>query len=151
MSSIVAKVMSAPISRDEVARALAGAGYGAQVVFWGVVRDHNEGRRVQAVTYDAHAPLAEKTFREIGEEARKRWGEELCVVIVHRTGRLEVGEPSVVIGVASAHRDAAYEASRYAIEQLKVRSPIWKHEHYVEGDSEWLQGHVLSRRPGPPE
>lgn len=150
MSSILAKVTGAPIAHDEVARELAGSGYGAQVVFRGVVRDVNEGRRVRAVTYDAHPPLAEKTFREIGEEAHARWGEELRVLIVHRTGRLEVGEASVVIGVASAHRDAAYEASRYCIEQLKVRSPIWKKEHYAEGDSEWLQGHALSR-PGSPE
>ena len=149
MSSILAKVISAPIVHHEVDRELAGPGYGAQVVFWGLVRDHNEGRRVRAVTYDAHAPLAEKTFREIGEEALARWGDDLRIVVLHRTGRLEVGEASVVIGVASGHRDAAYEASRYVIEQLKVRSPIWKKEHYAEGDSVWLQGHAMSRQSSP--
>ncbi len=149
MSSILAKLISAPIAHDDVSRELTGSECGAQVVFWGVVREHNQGRPVLAVTYDAHAPLAEKTFREIGEEACTRWGEDLRVVILHRTGRLEVGEASVVIGVASAHRDEAYQASRYVIEQLKARSPIWKQEHYLDGDSEWLGGHVLSRRSSP--
>ncbi len=149
MSSILAKVISTPIVHDEVSRELAGPEHGAQLVFWGVVREQNEGRRVLSVTYDAHAPLAEKTFREIAEEACARWGEDLRVVVLHRTGRLEIGEASVVIGVASAHRDEAYQASRYLIEQLKVRSPIWKQEHYLDGDSEWLAGHVLSRRSSP--
>jgi molybdopterin synthase catalytic subunit len=149
MSSILAKIVSAPIVHEDVARELAGAECGAQVVFWGLVRKLNEGRTVLAVTYDAHAPLAEKTLREIGEEARGRWGADLRVVIMHRTGRLEVGEASVVIGVASPHRDEAYQASRYIIEQIKVRSPIWKQEHYADGDSEWLAGHSLSRRGTP--
>ncbi len=150
MSSILAKLLSAPIAQDDVSRALTGSEYGAQLVFWGVVRGRNQGRVVQSVTYDAYAAYAEKTFREIGEEACARWGEGLRVVILHRTGRLEVGEASVVVGVAAAHRDEAYQASRYLIEQLKTRSPIWKQEHYLDGDSEWLEGHVLSRRPGTP-
>jgi molybdopterin synthase catalytic subunit len=107
------------------------------------VRDHNEGKKVSAVSYDVHAPLAEKTFREIGLEAQERWGHDLRIAIIHRAGRLEVGEASVVVGVGSGHRDEAFQASRYLIEQVKVRSPIWKQEHYADGDSEWLQGHSL--------
>jgi molybdopterin synthase catalytic subunit len=143
-----ARVTRERIRHDEVEALLAGPGFGAQLLFWGVVRDRNDGRRVQAVSYDVHAPLAERTFREIGEEARRRFGADLRVVIVHRAGRLAVGEASVVVGVASPHRDAAYDASRFAIEQLKVRSPIWKQEHYVDGDSEWLRGHTLRARAG---
>lgn len=146
MSSIVARVTDEPLSIEPLSRALRRDGAGAQLVFSGVVRDRNDGRRVLAVTYDAHPALAERTFREIAEEARARWGADLGVVVAHRTGRLAAGEVSVVIGVASAHRDAAYQASRYVIEQLKVRSPVWKQEHYAEGDSTWLEGRSLRGR-----
>lgn len=141
--AVIARVVNGPIRHEAVAEALAAPEHGAQVFFWGVVRVDNEGRRVHSVSYDVHVPLAEKTFREIGEEACARWGPGLRVVIVHRAGRLEVGAASVVIGVASGHRDEAFQASRYVIEQLKVRSPVWKKEHYVDGDSEWLGGHSL--------
>ncbi len=145
MGGVIARVVAEPIRQEQVMAELAAPEHGALLVFWGVVRQANEGRRVRAVTYDAHGPLAEATFREIGEEARARWGGDLQVLIIHRTGRLEVGEASVVVGVASPHRDEAYDASRHAIEQLKVRSPIWKQEHYEDGDSSWLQGHSLCR------
>jgi molybdopterin synthase catalytic subunit len=141
--SILARVVSEPIRAELVAAELSAPQYGAQLVFWGLVRDENEGKRVHAVSYDVHPALAEKTFREIGEEARERYGRELHVVVIHRAGRLAVGEVSVVVGVASGHRDEAYQASRYVIEQLKQRSPIWKQEHYADGDSEWLLGHSL--------
>ena len=143
MSTIVARVVSEPIRHEPVAAELSGPEHGAQLIFWGLVRNTNEGKPVTAVSYDAHAPLAEKTFREIASEAQDRWGPDLRVVIVHRTGRLDVGEVSVVVGVASPHRDEGYQASRYVIEQLKMRSPIWKQEHYVDGDSDWLEGHTL--------
>jgi molybdopterin synthase catalytic subunit len=146
MNSILAKLVSTPIAHDDVCRELEAPSCGAQVVFWGVVRDRNEGRAVRSVTYDAHGALAEKSLREIGEEACARWGDDLRVVILHRTGTLQVGEASLVIGVASPHRDEGYQASRYIIEQVKLRSPIWKQEHYVDGDSEWLGGHALPRR-----
>jgi molybdopterin synthase catalytic subunit len=144
MTSVIAKVVRSAIAHESLSNELSDPGDGAQVVFWGLVRNVNDGRSVVAVTYDVCAPIAEKTFRDIGEEARNRWGEDLRVVIIHRAGRLVVGEASVAIGVGSPHRDEAYQASRYIIEQLKVRSPIWKQEHYVDGDSEWLAGHPLS-------
>jgi molybdopterin synthase catalytic subunit len=143
MSSILVRVTDEPLSAESLSRALRPDGAGAQLVFSGVVRNRNEGRRVLAVTYDAHRLLAERTFRDIAEEACARWGADLSVVVAHRTGRLSVGEVSVVIGVASPHRDEAYQASRYVIEQLKARSPVWKQEHYADGDSSWLSGHSL--------
>jgi molybdopterin synthase catalytic subunit len=145
MSAVHARVVTEPIRHEQVAEELASPGCGAQLLFWGLVRDENDGRRVEAVSYDVHAALAERTFHEIGAEALERFGRDLRLVIVHRCGRLAVGEASVVVGVASAHRDAAYDASRFVIEQLKVRSPIWKQEHYVDGDSAWLRGHTLRR------
>jgi molybdopterin synthase catalytic subunit len=141
--TVFAQVVTAPIRTEAVLAELAAPASGAELLFLGVVRNRNEGRPVVAVSYDVFAPLAERTFREIGEEARARFDPGLRVAIVHRAGRLEVGEVSVVVAVASAHRDEAYRASRYAIEQLKVRSPIWKQEHYVDGDSAWLLGHSL--------
>jgi molybdopterin synthase catalytic subunit len=116
---------------------------GAQVVFRGVVRNHNQGRAVTAVSYDAFVPLTERVFGEIAAEARARWGGGLSLTILHRTGRLAVGEASVVVAAASPHRGESFEAARYVIDELKTRAPIWKQEHYVDGESEWLPGHAL--------
>ncbi len=120
-----------------------GPGCGAQVQFWGLVRNLHQGRSVVAVTYDAFRPLAEATLREIAQEAEARFGPDLGVAVFHRVGRLEVGEASVAIATSSPHRDAAYQANRYVIEQIKVRLPVWKQEHYVDGESAWLPGHSL--------
>jgi molybdopterin synthase catalytic subunit len=143
MARVLAKVVTAPIRSEVVLAELAAAEHGAELLFLGTVRNENDGRAVLAVSYDAFVPLAEQTFRDIGEESAARFGPGLRVAIVHRVGRLEVGEVSVAVGVASAHRDEAYGASRYVIEQLKVRSPVWKQEHYADGDSSWLRGHAL--------
>lgn len=117
---------------------------GAALLFWGVVRDHNDGRPVSHLEYQAYAPMAEAVLERIAADARERWrtGE---IAIVHRVGRLEVGEASVGIVVASAHRAEAYEASRYVIEELKRRVPIWKREGYAAGPGEWLAGMVPGR------
>lgn len=141
--SILVRMTDEPLSIDAFSRTLCRDDAGALLMFSGVVRNRNDGRQVLAVTYDAHRQLAEQTFRDIAREACERWGADLSLVVAHRAGRLSVGEVSVVIGVASSHRDEAYQASRYVIEQLKVRSPVWKQEHYADGDSHWLKGHAL--------
>lgn len=117
----------------------ASASDGAVLLFLGVVRNHNEGRAVGHLDYQAYPPMAEAVLREIVEEARNRWdtGE---IHVTHRYGRLEIGEPSVAIAVAAPHRGDAYAASRYIIEELKKRVPIWKREGYLDGESEWLRG-----------
>jgi molybdopterin synthase catalytic subunit len=112
---------------------------GAAILFLGVVRNHNEGREVGHLEYDAYAEMAERTLREIAQEARQRWYTG-HIAVVHRIGRLEVGEVSVAIAVSSPHRGDSYEASRYIIEELKQRVPIWKREGYLSGESEWLRG-----------
>jgi molybdopterin synthase catalytic subunit len=117
--------------------------HGAQLVFSGVVRDRNHGRTVTAVSYEAFSPLCETVFSELARDARARWGEELAITILHATGRLEVGQASVLIVVSSPHRREAFEASRFLIDELKTRAPIWKQEHYVDGQTEWLPGHAL--------
>ena len=112
---------------------------GAAVLFVGTVRNHNDGREVGHLDYQAYPPMAEDTLREIVAEAREKWstGE---IAVTHRHGRLEIGEVSVAIAVAAPHRGDAYAASRYIIEELKQRVPIWKREGYLTGESEWLRG-----------
>ena len=89
--------------------------------------------------FEAFAPMAERVLDEIVAEARERW-ETGSMAVVHRVGRLEIGEASVAIAVAAPHRGDAYAASRYVIEELKKRAPIWKREGYLDGESEWLGG-----------
>jgi molybdopterin synthase catalytic subunit len=112
---------------------------GAALLFWGVVRNQNDGRPVRNLEYSAYAEMAEREMRRIAEEARERFGTG-AIRVIHRTGKLAIGEASVAIAVASPHRAEAYEASRYVIEQLKQRVPVWKREGYVDGDTEWVPG-----------
>ncbi len=128
-----------------IAAELHDAEHGAQVLFAGAVRATNDGKRVKAVSYDVYSPLAETTFGEIAREAQARCEDPLRIVVIHRRGKLGIGELSVAIGVSSPHRAEAYEASRYVIEQIKTRAPVWKKEHYEDGETEWLRGHALCR------
>jgi molybdopterin synthase catalytic subunit len=112
---------------------------GAALLFWGVVRNHNEGRTVSHLEYHVYAEMAERMMVRIAEEAIARFGVG-GVRIVHRVGKLAIGEASVGVAVASPHRAEAYEASRYVIEELKKRVPVWKREGYVDGESEWVPG-----------
>jgi molybdopterin synthase catalytic subunit len=127
-----------PLDLDGLAALVADGADGAVVTFLGVVRNHNAGRRVRYLEYDAYEPLALKVFGRIRDEARERWpGVRLAVH--HRVGRLEIGEASVAIAAASAHRADAFAASRYAIERVKQIAPIWKHE-FFEGGDVWIEG-----------
>ncbi len=139
MDGNLALVTEDPI---DPARMLGGAltpADGAALLFWGVVRQENDGRAVSQLEYSAYAPMAEKEMLRIADEARERFGTG-AIHVVHRVGRLEIGEASVAIAVASPHRAEAYEASRYVIEQLKQRVPVWKREGYVDGQTEWVPG-----------
>jgi molybdopterin synthase catalytic subunit len=111
---------------------------GALCLFVGVVRDENGGRRVLRLEYEAYEDMALPLMDKIAAEARERW-RITDVRIVHRLGRLEVGEASVVVAVASPHRREAFEACRYAIDTLKATVPIWKKEFYGDGEV-WLEG-----------
>ena len=131
-------ITSAPLSVEAVLRAVEGPGAGAVTTFVGLVRDHNVGRKVLWLDYEAYAPLAEKALGLIVSEGEAHWsGARLA--IHHRTGRLEIGEASVVIAVATPHRADAFAACRYAIERIKQIVPIWKHEHF-EGGEVWIEG-----------
>jgi molybdopterin synthase catalytic subunit len=113
-------------------------GDGAVVTFAGLVRDHNLGRRVLFLEYEAYEPLALKALERIVAEARQAWP-DTRVAVHHRTGRLDLGEASVAIAAASPHRANAYAACRYTIERVKQIVPIWKREHF-EGGEVWLEG-----------
>jgi molybdopterin synthase catalytic subunit len=131
-------VTAAPLDPASVTALVAGSGQGAVVSFLGLVRDANQGRRVTHLVYEAYEPLAVKALDRIVAEAEARWtGARMA--IQHRTGRLEIGECSVVIAVASPHRSDAFAACRYAIERIKQIVPIWKHE-YFEGGDVWIEG-----------
>jgi molybdopterin synthase catalytic subunit len=114
------------------------AGMGAVASFVGLVRDHNQGRRVLHLEYDAYEPLALRGLDRIREEAAERWP-AAKLMIHHRIGRLSIGEASVAIAAASPHRADAFATCRYAIERIKQIVPIWKHEYFDGGDV-WIEG-----------
>jgi molybdopterin synthase catalytic subunit len=117
---------------------------GAEILFIGTVRNKNEGRPVSAVYYDGHLILGEKVLREICVEAQSQWGMDINFFVGHRLGLLAVGVSSLIIHVTSPHREGAYQSSRYVIEQIKLRLPVWKEEKYCDGDSAWLPGQTLN-------
>lgn len=110
---------------------------GATVLFIGTVRDQHNGRPVTGIEYACYGPMATRELASICTEASERFA-TLDIVVEHRIGHLFVGEASVAIAVAHARRAAAYEASRYIIEQIKRRLPIWKREEYTDGTREWV-------------
>jgi molybdopterin synthase catalytic subunit len=112
---------------------------GAVVLFIGTVRCSNEGRRVIGIRYDAYREMAEGVLAEIVEEARTKV-EGARVAAAHRIGELGIGECSVAIAVSTPHRAEAFEVSRYVIEEIKKRLPVWKHEAYEDGDRNWVGG-----------
>jgi molybdopterin synthase catalytic subunit len=128
-----------PLDLSALVAALHGeGGDGAIVTFLGLVRNHNGGRRVRYLEYEAYEPLALTAFARIAAELGGRWpGTRLG--LHHRTGRLQIGEASVAIAVASAHRADAYAACRYAIERVKQIAPVWKREFFDGGDV-WIEG-----------
>jgi molybdopterin synthase catalytic subunit len=108
--------------------------------FEGWVRDHNDGRPVNGLRYEAYAALAEAEGERVLTEALSKF-DILDARCVHRVGDLAIGELAVWVGVSAAHRDAAFAACRYVIDEVKSRVPIWKHERYVDGDAGWLHPH----------
>ena len=127
-----------PLDVTAAIRAVAGREHGAVSTFIGNVRSTNLGREVLWLDYEAFAPLAVKSFERIAEEAREQWPDTV-LAIHHRTGRVDIGEASVVIAAASPHRADAFAAARYAIERIKQITPIWKHEHF-DGGEVWIEG-----------
>ena len=141
-----AELMDGPIDTGRAVAAVSGPGRGAVVIFLGTVRDHHAGRPVEKLTYSAYRPMALEGLRRIVADLEAAH-EDLRAAIVHRLGEVPVGEASVVIAIASPHRAAAYEASRTALERLKAEIPIWKREHYADGEAEWREEEMLNPHP----
>jgi molybdopterin synthase catalytic subunit len=132
------QISTEPLDAIGIAALVSQSSTGALTTFTGLVRDQNAGRRVLWIDYEAHVPLARTVFARIGAEACERWpGTELA--IHHRIGRVAIGEASIVIAAASAHRAEAFSACRFAIERVKQIAPVWKHEHFEDGDV-WVEG-----------
>ena len=124
------------VSVDEVVARLEDPAVGAVATFVGVVRGTTDEREVRYLEYEAYPEMAERTLRQIGDEIRARWRTIRQVAIVHRVGRLQVGETAVVIALSAAHRQEVFDAVHYAIDRLKEVVPIWKKEVWVDG-AEW--------------
>ena len=134
MEGDIYKIVEQPLSPDAVAASVGDPAAGGVVIFSGIVRNEKDGRPVKYLEYEAHAAMAEAKMREIGAAVRQRWPSVKAVTMLHRIGRLEIGESSVLIAVSAAHRREAFEACQYAIDTLKQRVPVWKKEHFEDGE-----------------
>ncbi len=134
------RLVREPIASQAIVASLKAPEDGAVVVFDGIVRNHSGGRRTLYLDYEAYEPMAYAKMREIGARMRVKFPIHR-IAMVHRLGRLEIGETSVLIAISSPHRDAAFEACRYAIDTLKRVVPIWKKEYFANG-AVWAEGQV---------
>lgn len=139
----LAYLTSNPINLGPLLDSVQSTARGGIASFLGTVRDHHAGRTVLRLDYSAYVPMAEAEIARIVAEAESRW--DVGVAVQHRLGQLEIGDVAVAIAVASAHRDEAFVASRYVIEELKQRVPIWKKEYFADGTVDWVGGEAGKR------
>jgi molybdopterin synthase catalytic subunit len=132
----VAYLTREPIRLEPLVNEVASPARGGIATFLGLVRDHHEDRAVTGLNYSAYEPMAESTCQEIRDEAEARW--PVRVALRHRLGQLDIGDVAVAIAVGCGHRDEAFAACRYVIEELKRRVPIWKLETYADGTEAWV-------------
>lgn len=130
------EIVEEPIDVDRVIQKVIRREAGAITTFLGIVREWTHGRKTIYLEYQAYVPMAEKMLAEIGEEVKEKWPDTI-VAVTHRIGRLEISEAAVCIAVSSPHRKAAYEANEYVIERIKQIVPIWKKEHWADGET-WI-------------
>lgn len=136
------RIVEEPIDIEQLISAVEDPGAGAICTFLGVVRNNNLGREVEYLEYEAYPEMAVPAMQRIADEIRDRW-DVIGIAMVHRVGRLEIGEASVGIAVSSPHRAEAFEACHYAIDRLKETVPIWKKEVWTDG-AEWIEGSAIS-------
>ena len=129
------------IKSENAEEFISSSKFGASIVFYGTVRENNENKKVTGITYDSHDNLVIKSFKEIYNDINQKLNiKDKSVFIEHAKGYLKLGETSIIIAVACKHRDQAYVLSRFIIEEIKKKSPIWKKEHYENDESAWLKG-----------
>ena len=132
------------LTLSEAEKFVSSSDFGASIYFTGTVRNQNNNKNVIGITYDSHDELVLKSFKEIYNEAGEKLKiKDKTVFIEHAKGYLNLEEISIIIAVACKHRDQAYVLSRYIIEEIKKKTPIWKKEHYADNQSEWLKGNPL--------
>ena len=141
------KIIDVSKEKIDLARAqkfIASSKCGASIYFVGTIRDQNDNKKVTGITYDSHDALVIKSFEEIYKEAEAKFKfNNMAVFIEHIKGYAALGDTSIIIAVACKHRTQAYDLSRFIIEEIKKRTPIWKKEHYKNKDSEWLKGNPI--------
>jgi molybdopterin synthase catalytic subunit len=147
-SDVLCEIVHSPIRAAEIVAALKSPSDGAVATFDGIVRNESGGRETLYLEYEAYEPMALKKMRAIAEQAQKQFPVHR-IAIVHRLGRMEIGETSVLIAVCSPHRAAAFDACRFAIDTLKTTVPIWKKEFFRDG-AVWVEGAVPSTKPFAP-
>ncbi|MCA9830704.1 MAG: molybdenum cofactor biosynthesis protein MoaE [Dehalococcoidia bacterium] len=135
---MLVRVTDLPLDVNEAISAVETPSAGAVNVFLGVVRDNNLGRRVGHLVYDAYPSMAERVMRELGEEAIEKFG-ILDYAIFHRTGKLAIGEASLLVTISSGHRGESFEAGHWLVNSIKKRVPVWKKEVWEDGE-EWIEG-----------
>ena len=139
-----AKIIDASIEKIDILKAeefLSSSNFGALIYFVGTVRDLNENKKVTGITYDTRDSMVLKSFEEIYKDAELKLKiKDKAVFIEHVKGYVAIKEKSIIIGVGCKHRNEAYNLSRFIIEEIKKRTPIWKKEHYANEESEWLKG-----------
>ncbi len=131
------EIVSEPIDPRALEQRVSHPGCGAVLSFIGLVRDEHAGRRVTGLDYQAYPAMCERIGERIGAELALRWP-AARIALAHRVGSLAVGEASIAIAVSAPHRVEAYEASRYCIDRIKAILPVWKREHYVDGEPQWV-------------
>ena len=145
-----AKVIDIKKEKIELSNAekfIASSKCGASIYFVGTVRDLNNDKKVIGMTYDSHDVLVIKSFEEIYQDSLKKFKfDNIAVFIEHIKGKIQLGDISILIAVACKHRNQAYELSRFFIEEIKKKTPIWKKEHYEKEDSEWLEGNPIQTK-----
>ncbi len=130
------RVVEAPLDAEHLEAVVTGPGHGAVAMFHGLVRDSHEGHRVVSLEYTAYLSMAEAALEDIIHEAQERW--PVRVEVRHRVGHLAVGDTSVIVVGAGAHREEAFMACRHVIDEVKARVPIWKRERYADGREAWV-------------
>jgi len=141
------KIVNSKVTKlliTEAENFISSSNFGASIIFTGTVRNQNNNQTVTGITYDSHDELVIKSFKEIYNDSDQKLNiQDKSVFIEHAKGYLNLGEVSIIIAVACKHRDEAYILSRYIIEEIKKRSPIWKKEHYTNNESNWLKGNPV--------
>ena len=139
----IVNIKDKKILKEKAIKFISSDSNGAETIFIGRVRNENSGKKVTAVTYDAHDQMVLKSFNSICEMAINKFDKNAKIFLEHAKGFVSVGEISIIIAVGAGHRDGAFKICRYILEGVKQQSAIWKKEHYIGGTEDWLPGHSL--------